>query len=42
MKKLYHVELKKKKITNLTTIKKQDYKIIRNILIKKFLINIQK
>ena len=34
--------IKKIKITNLTTIKKQDYKIIRNILIKKFLINIQK
>jgi lipoyl(octanoyl) transferase len=34
--------IKKKKITNLISIKKQDYKIIRNILIKKFLINIQK
>ncbi len=42
MKKLYHVELKKKKITNLINIKKQNYKLIKDMLINNFLINIQK
>ena len=41
MKKLFLVELKKKKITNLIKIKKQNYKTIKNILIKNFLSNIQ-
>ena len=33
--------IKERKITNLMKIKKQNYKIIKNILIKNFLINIQ-
>ena len=41
MKKLFLVELKKKKITNLIKIKKQNYKIIKDLLIKNFLTNIQ-
>ena len=34
--------IKKKKITNLNNIKKQNYKLIKDILINNFLINIQK
>ena len=32
----------KKKITNLINIKKQNYKLIKDMLINNFLINIQK
>jgi len=41
-KKIIPCGIKEKKITNLIKIKKQNYKIIKNILISNFLINLQK
>jgi len=41
-KKIIPCGIKDKKITNLIKIKKQNYKIIKNILISNFLINLQK
>jgi len=41
-KKIIPCGIKEKKITNLIKIKKQNYKIIKNILIRNFLINLKK
>tara|TARA_B100001250_G_scaffold372160_1_gene357461 strand:- start:379 stop:999 length:621 start_codon:yes stop_codon:yes gene_type:complete len=41
-KKIIPCGIKEKKVTNLNKIKKQNYKLIKNILISNFLINIQK